>query len=757
MNAWGPAFGAAHRCISTGSDTGLRVSYLVFGAESAAVQSLPHLPAVLLPEGSSDVAKTFAAFTALSRLCPNASWYMKADDDTLLVLENLAVHLFEGPLASRDVPAMGGCQLGNFFSGGAGYLLTHAALQSMLPVIPTLQCNEPWATRFEDVQSILCARSVLGDALRMQDIPGMWMSLPENALRWWRDAQAPGRARAAVVSVHHMLPDMMHAVVTPAFPAHVLHLVELSRPHPLQECKRVFAAAGWRIEVWGTSNTGAMPFWHMYKQLSDDAFERLVGVWAVLRHGGVWLAPNAECDSASPTVLEGLLGKNTTLLSLPSPDSLQAVSGPLSVPSYTGQCAVAIDSNSAVVPAFLACSKRSDFAARLVRYTGEAVAGAGQAVEEFSAWSPSAILRGRQAIDSLLSSSTGQALWARGMADAVTIGAVITHLPADELGVVLPSAERGFPELWPPRRAACSPADPALPINQPLRYVTTTLRGGLGNQLFMASAALIYAWSTGRCLVLPDGDLNPHRQTSWPYSYTVFSRIFTDEWSLGPLAEKDDVHTMEEPSGAFGYTPFEKSESAVVRLVGYFQHHAYHAPHKVLLQSMLGPPEALKQRLLDRFPGLATGVAIHVRRGDYLTYGGLYPIPNIHYYDQAIKRVLSGTGTAGTTFYIFTDDWEWAKNRSLFSSHSLGGTVVFCEGEDEVTSLYMMSLAALGIVCPNSSFCWWAAMLGPAGRPTVFPSEWYSSEGVNTTGIYPPGAIVMSGKADGGENLSLLG
>ncbi len=68
---------------------------------------------------------------------------------------------------------------------------------------------------------------------------------------------------------------------------------------------------------------------------------------------------------------------------------------------------------------------------------------------------------------------------------------------------------------------------------------------------------------------------------------------------------------------------------------------------------------------------------------------------------------------------------------------------MFVDNEDEVTSLYMMALAALGIVCPNSSFCWWGALLGAEGRRAVFPREWYAKEGVDASGIYFPGSTVL--------------
>jgi hypothetical protein len=692
MNAWGPPKGRTYRCVPVAGDgnlnasaaPGVRAVFLTFGTDAAVMGELPALPQLVLKQDTHDAAKTFAAVTALNLRNPAAQWFVKSDDDTLFVLERLAALLLSGQLPPSEA-VLAGCQLGNFFSGGAGYIFTRAALHAALPYMSTPQCNEARAANMEDVQAILCVQSALGSALRVLDVPGMWMSLPENAVRWWAHNSA-ARALAPPISMHHMQPDMMHALVTPAYPARTLHLVWLSRPTPSHACRDAFEAAGWEVRVWHKGNTGARPFWHMYSQLSDDAFDRLVGAWAVLAHGGAWLAAEAVCSSGSPAAMERALARSTTLLSLPEPASLQAAGGPLDLAVLSGQCAVAVGAVRVVVvrkpglrasasssepaewiiPAFLACSVRADAAARLLKAAAAAVAVAGKAVDDFKRWSPSAILPLRVAIDSQLSASLGRPLWTRTFAVAEGSGSTLVRLPLGTLGVGLPLADQGHPALWEPRRSDCGSGSlggmsssnssasvlKRRAVRGPQRYVTTVLRGGLGNQLFMASAALAYARRTGRCLVLPEGTLNPHRQASWPYSYTIFSRIFTDEWERGPLGEKESVDELQEAESAFNHSVFGESKAQLVRLVGDFQHHAYHFFQRSVLQDVLSAPEELKARLLEQYPGLAHGIAIHVRRGDS-SYSGLYPIPSVAYYRLGIDLVMdSYEGNAEPTFFF---------------------------------------------------------------------------------------------------------
>jgi len=135
---------------------------------------------------------------------------------------------------------------------------------------------------------------------------------------------------------------------------------------------------------------------------------------------------------------------------------------------------------------------------------------------------------------------------------------------------------------------------------------------------------------------------------------------------------------------------------------------------------------------LGKPEGLST--AVHVRRGDYLKYPNLYPLPTMAYYEDAIMEVKKES--PDMVFYMFSDDIEWC--RSAFSTHSdmtfVSGTPRPVEVADRRVSgppvdqldLFAMSKCDRHIIS-NSSFSWWGAMLS-GDKHTIYPTTWFGPE-----------------------------
>jgi hypothetical protein len=250
-------------------------------------------------------------------------------------------------------------------------------------------------------------------------------------------------------------------------------------------------------------------------------------------------------------------------------------------------------------------------------------------------------------------------------------------------------------------------------------------------------------------------------ETLEPSGVKVFDNPDSYTWQpgmsmhAGPFQEPAIVHTGRAP------------DHWMVVLRGGYQHVNYTWHHRDAMRALLRPHPRDTATLLAKYPGLRRGVAVHFRRGDFVALEKLpevskrdFPIPSTFFYSQSSDALQEdyrgggwGAGRAGATthpgthtplaplvYFIFTNDYPWARNQSWVQS--LPGEHVYVEEEDEVYSFYMMMLAREGIICANSTFCWWAAYLG-ASKRQYLPNHWYNSPGHEPTGIHYPGTTVM--------------
>ncbi|MCM1174313.1 MAG: alpha-1,2-fucosyltransferase [Blautia sp.] len=127
-------------------------------------------------------------------------------------------------------------------------------------------------------------------------------------------------------------------------------------------------------------------------------------------------------------------------------------------------------------------------------------------------------------------------------------------------------------------------------------------------------------------------------------------------------------------------------------------------------------------------------VSIHVRRGDYLLPQNQELFGNIcteRYYEKAVKTVMERY--PGCTFYLFTNDREWAAEE--LKKHG-GFPIVPVElpGGKDYETLALMSRCKHNILA-NSSFSWWASYLNDyPDRLVLAPEKWLN--GWDCTDIY---------------------
>lgn len=265
--------------------------------------------------------------------------------------------------------------------------------------------------------------------------------------------------------------------------------------------------------------------------------------------------------------------------------------------------------------------------------------------------------------------------------------------------------------------------------------VVLTLQGGLGNQLFewayaraLADAGRDVIFDSVRCRgdrPMAIGPLIPEdRRLSRPVGWALaaaFKSGLLNDFSTPRLVKQRvsgfDASVAERLSGSsylMGYfqSPryFDGSEDAVRRDVGW------------LLRSMLSPSGL---ELEHELRADQNSVAVHVRRGDYLsdpTAGARHGVLDRAYYDRALSH-LDNSGSRRLVW--FGDDPDWIRQNLARDGDLL------CPLDSTVADGGEIALmAACGSrVIANSSFSWWAGWLGrrsTASNPVIAPRIWFA-------------------------------
>jgi hypothetical protein len=153
------------------------------------------------------------------------------------------------------------------------------------------------------------------------------------------------------------------------------------------------------------------------------------------------------------------------------------------------------------------------------------------------------------------------------------------------------------------------------------------------------------------------------------------------------------------------------------------------------LQPRPGPFPELERQMRQ-----TESVAVHIRRGDYLTaVGRQFGFVGLDYYQRAIADLRADL--ASPHFYVFSDDIDWvACHLRVDAPHTLvrpdGGSEP-ADHED-----FRLMRACRHFIVANSTFSWWAAWLadGP-GKIVIAPRRWYRDdpEGHLTRDLLPSG------------------
>jgi hypothetical protein len=278
--------------------------------------------------------------------------------------------------------------------------------------------------------------------------------------------------------------------------------------------------------------------------------------------------------------------------------------------------------------------------------------------------------------------------------------------------------------------------------------VYVRLLGGLGNQLFQYAMGRALADARQTELVLdPRFILRKGCISGLAIDeFAIRARYLTDAeaahfkepvWKLTRALRRQINPWM----GYYHETVHSFDSAALVQsydvmLSGFWQSERYFDNHSDLLQSDLVlkkalPPEAAQVAAQMK---CGTSVAMHVRRGDYLSDPkalAKHGATSAHYYQTALQLMIEKLG--GVDLYVFSDDPEWVRANIQHPSITFVSDFGFSAEQD----LWLISACQHQIIA-NSSFSWWGAYLNDyASKIVVAPEPWFDAKHMAQQDIIP--------------------
>ena len=235
-----------------------------------------------------------------------------------------------------------------------------------------------------------------------------------------------------------------------------------------------------------------------------------------------------------------------------------------------------------------------------------------------------------------------------------------------------------------------------------ISYISPTLAGGLGNQMFEIAAAASLAKDNNSLLIVNNNEHilpNQGRNVN-VYKSNVFSKILFDS-----KIKFNNYYNKE--SSDYSPIPYQKN----LKLNGHFQSFKYFDHNRLYIKNLFLDKNTIDLlKLKYNIPNDAT--AIQVRRGDYHKFPDHHPLLTVDYYNKAIEKIST------SKIYVFSDDINWCKSNFKFNI-----PVEYIRDED-YNELYLISLCK-NIIISNSSFGWWAAYLNDRTDSVIIvPSTW---------------------------------
>lgn len=285
--------------------------------------------------------------------------------------------------------------------------------------------------------------------------------------------------------------------------------------------------------------------------------------------------------------------------------------------------------------------------------------------------------------------------------------------------------------------------------------IVVKLMGGLGNQMFQYAAARRLSYVSRVPLKLDLGwfrvtvpGTTPRQYALHPFN--IVEEFASDEevrrfvpcsqplWALFSRCIPLGGRYLREKH--YHYDPNMLLPRKSGYLDGYWQSERYFSDVRDIISSDLTVREQAQGKnrslgLLLGDPGIC-GVALHIRRGDYISspsaskvHGSCTP----EYYARAVEIIVAKT--RHPHFFVFSDEPEWVRDN--FPLDHPFSIVQHNDPDHGYEDLRLMTLCKHHIIA-NSSFSWWGAWLCRNPEKIVIaPKIWFAGASHDTSDVIP--------------------
>lgn len=294
--------------------------------------------------------------------------------------------------------------------------------------------------------------------------------------------------------------------------------------------------------------------------------------------------------------------------------------------------------------------------------------------------------------------------------------------------------------------------------NEAGKMIVTRLIGGLGNQMFQYAFGLHLADQTQQELFvdvsgfetyslhalainhfsISAGQLPTEHRRKIPGRYRGESRLRESARQLaGRFQRTNNAPLKLRREKPFGLHPRYLSPGRDLYLDGYWQGEAFCPDMRTRLRQEFKLSNPLSQQssaVADQMVECES-VAVHVRRGDYVTdteTGRIFRCLDADYYRACLRDLQQYA--PNLKVFLFSNDVDWC--RKYLDVGIPFSPVTHNDASTAHEDLYLISQCRHAIIA-NSSFSWWGAFLSEEqhGRRVYYPDPWFNPDTLNGDSI----------------------